>query len=1351
MGSRSSKHDPKSYDIAPVVSDKDFSYKRTPRPLPEIKLPSVIVTPETPVAEEPPNDEEATKVEPTVVAKEEIQVPVVTSAVLDEKVPEVVDPRIPTWVNETNIKPLLMKQYPNLSDIVSFKAQPALAAGENYATLMLRVYVTVSLLDGTTKDLSYMLKVAHDNKEMKEMLQHINFFQVENSVYNEIIPEMEEMYRKAGVNVSIGPKAYRMAEEAPADYYVLLEDLRPLDYKNANRLECLDMEHTKAVLRLMAQFHAASAVRYLLKGEYSEKFNRDLDTPMTRGFMQQMFSSFKKPFLENMKHFENGDKYYDAMENFFDCCIEEFIQGRKPNPEHFNVLNHGDSWSNNILFKYDSVGKLEDVLYVDFQNTNYGSPAQDLFYFIISSTQVDIKISKFEYFINYYHQQLVEHLNLLAYPKEKIPSLRELHKQLICYGSWASSTAFMTMGIVLLDPTDNAKFENFMGEEKESVDFKNAMYNNPRYIKHINEVLPWLYNHGYLEPKFAVADKPSVPPSSVSEPAPATTPANNYPEWLNESYFEDILRGEFENYQKIVKFNVSPATNAGDNYSSIMLKTDIDIGLTDNTQSTVSYMVKIPPSGEEALAMIAFLGSFVKETIAYNNIITKFEKIFKDANVDVVFGPKSYKPTVENGVDTLILENLRLKGFKNANRLQGLDMKHTLETLKKLAQFHAASACLFEAEGHYPEIFERSAYRPEYKEIHMAKFKGFFNIFLDCCKQYDGHEEYIERMTNYFENSYDSLAKAFTPDFNKFNVLNHGDCWLNNIMFQYTDEGEISNTYFVDFQLMCYGSPAYDLYYFILSSTQYELKIEKFDYFVRFYHENLKSCLEQLKYPKAIPSLKDLHVDLLEHGPFAAYASSGVMCAALLDPTENASLETMLSGGEDGDAFKRNMYLNPRYRKHAEIVFPWMARRGLFELVVELPSTKTPEVDMKNVAIPPWIDAEHFEDVMKCDFPNLDKITNITAHSATKPGDNYASSLLRVKVEAVLKDGSSVSKSYIVKFSLASEKESGMVSVWNFFEKEILMYSKYLPEFEELYGKYGGKFNFGPKSYKFAADVGADLIIMEDLSESGFKCGNRREGLDMAHVECALTKLAQFHAVSAKYVEVNGQFPEKLHKGIYSEESRAMFEHMDRSKFAKFFTEFENNEEYIDKVPALTKNMIDICIRLSQVDPTEFNVLNHGDSWLNNIMFKHDDAGNIAGTYFVDFQVCKYGSPAQDLWYFIMSSTELSIKVDSFDYFIRYYQEKLEENLKMLEYAGKVPSLSELHQVMLKYGYLGFNTTFGTTAVCLLESNEHANLANFTADTPEGDAFREALFLNSKYKANAAIVFPWLARRGCLD
>jgi len=62
---------------------------------------------------------------------------------------------------------------------------------------------------------------------------------------------------------------------------------------------------------------------------------------------------------------------------------------------------------------------------------------------------------------------------------------------------------------------------------------------------------------------------------------------------------------------------------------------------------------------------------------------------------------------------------------------------------------------------------------------------------------------------------------------------------------------------------------------------------------------------------------------------------------------------------------------------------------------------------------------------------------------------------------------------------------------------------------------------------------------------------------------------------------------------------------------------------------------------MATIDASDFNVLNHGDFWSNNMMFSHDSFGNIKDIYMVDFQIPKYGSVAQDLYYFLMTSTKL--------------------------------------------------------------------------------------------------------------
>lgn len=88
-------------------------------------------------------------------------------------------------------------------------------------------------------------------------------------------------------------------------------------------------------------------------------------------------------------------------------------------------------------------------------------------------------------------------------------------------------------------------------------------------------------------------------------------------------------------------------------------------------------------------------------------------------------------------------------------------------------------------------------------------------------------------------------------------------------------------------------------------------------------------------------------------------------------------------------------------------------------------------------------------------------------------------------------------------------------------------------------------------------------------------------------------------------------------------------------------------------------------------------------------MFQYDAFGKIKNTLLVDFQVGKYGTPAIDLYYFILSSAAHDIKLTQFDYMIRFYYEHLVENLKLLQYHRPLPKLKNIHMALLKQGLAG--------------------------------------------------------------
>ncbi|KAI9579894.1 hypothetical protein GQX74_000682 [Glossina fuscipes] len=422
---------------------------------------------------------------------------------------------IPKWIKVELFEEIFRQTQPKYQSTKNFKVYHALAPGENYATVMLKVEAEVMLKDGSIDDLSYMLKISHSREHLPEHFKHFNVFEVENGMYKEIAPEFERMYAKVGRKVCFTAKSYTLATQ---EEHVLLEDLGRYGFKNVKRQDCLDLEHLKNALEKLAQWHAASAVMVQQKGIFDMKYQRGMLNEGGKELLRTMLDDSGRYLLKNVTKLEGHEEYYEEVvksnnllkkiyqiiiflvfqQTFFSKFTEIFFENARVDPKEFNVLNHGDYWSNNIMFQYAPDGSIKATLPVDFQITRYGSPAQDLMYLIFSSARLDIKISKFDYLIKFYHQNLIENLIILNY-SQPLPTLRELHQTLIKYGLWAMVPVAVTLPIVLCEPSEKASLDSLVGLTDNSQEFKNLLYSNELFLKHLKLILPWLLYRGALE------------------------------------------------------------------------------------------------------------------------------------------------------------------------------------------------------------------------------------------------------------------------------------------------------------------------------------------------------------------------------------------------------------------------------------------------------------------------------------------------------------------------------------------------------------------------------------------------------------------------------------------------------------------------------------------------------------------------------------------------------------------------------------------------------------------------------------------------------------------------------------
>ncbi|XP_015037763.2 uncharacterized protein [Drosophila pseudoobscura] len=272
--------------------------------------------------------------------------------------------KIPEWVNGLSLKQAIHATLGDGEKILDVTPVIDEIQYRN-CTVLLPISAKVLMMDQTLRKITFMLKAQHCSKFQARIMTHLKLFAREDHMYHKVLPKLERMFQSVGKTVTFGPRAFKLDKSIKV-HYILMEDLRTKGYQNVCRQEGFDLVSIKAVLKKLAEFHAASAVYVERHGMFGKLLADGVYTRNNRNILKKL--NDVDPFLSQLRGSSLASRFHKRLINKERVLVDRMLEMHsRQTLTDFCVLNHCDGWVNNVMLKFDSFGKVEDTALIDYQ------------------------------------------------------------------------------------------------------------------------------------------------------------------------------------------------------------------------------------------------------------------------------------------------------------------------------------------------------------------------------------------------------------------------------------------------------------------------------------------------------------------------------------------------------------------------------------------------------------------------------------------------------------------------------------------------------------------------------------------------------------------------------------------------------------------------------------------------------------------------------------------------------------------------------------------------------------------------------------------------------------------------
>uniref|UniRef100_A0A1Y9H2E4 CHK domain-containing protein n=1 Tax=Anopheles dirus TaxID=7168 RepID=A0A1Y9H2E4_9DIPT len=402
----------------------------------------------------------------------------------------------------------------------------------------------------------------------------------------------------------------------------------------------------------------------------------------------------------------------------------------------------------------------------------------------------------------------------------------------------------------------------------------------------------------------------------MDAPAPELT-------WIDREYFTRVLEAYLHADVTVERFELASGCPGGQNFMSAIVRATVHYAL-GGTQpahpATVSLIVKTKLADADLAQEVDQLNVFGIEKTVYGPVLKAVRELLTSFGDCTQFAPRF----IYADEHALVLEDLAGKGYRQPDRKARLDQPHMRLIVRKLAKFHAATAVLGRKNRDLFNMLASSSFASEGNPIHLF----YANAIQQCIEQtrkVPELKQYTDFLVAFHADAVEREAQCYERDEGAFNVLNHGDMWLNNLLWKYDEQGAAEDVIMVDYQESFYGSPAFDLNHLLYTSANNAIQRAGFDELVQLYTDELQGALRQFKYDGPLPDLDRIRAEMELKRDHALIVTTCIVPPLILERSELATPENMLGDHEEAVRAREEIFSNPRFIEILCILLPRLA------------------------------------------------------------------------------------------------------------------------------------------------------------------------------------------------------------------------------------------------------------------------------------------------------------------------------------------------------------------------------------------------------------------------------------------